>query len=160
MLMRTSNARVLRRAALAAGLIVAQALAGAALAQTAAPAGQEAGRPRAGLMETILQGPKLRTTVPEPQGWVKASRPAEAREPRRVQPDAEPRRPVLTPDQIRAREAELDNVRRRHDRLAQRKPAAGPFASAAPAPAAGPAGQPVGCALACQPAPAKKGARR
>ena len=132
-----------------------------ALAQSAPPAGQEAAKPRAGLLDTLLEGPKLRTTAPEPQDWVKAARPAvQAPEPRRVQPAAEPARAILTPDQIRAREAELDNVRRRHDRLAQRKPATGPFASAAPPPAAAPPKPPAACVLACPPAPARKGGVR
>jgi hypothetical protein len=151
-LMWTSTARFLRPAALAGGLL-AGAFGGAACAQPA-PAPQPEGerKPASSLLGAIVQGPKLRTTAPEPKDWVKASRPAEAREPRRVQPEAEPRRPILSPEQIRAREAELDNVRARHDRLAERKPARGPFASAAPP--APPAAQKtsVGCAIACPPA--------
>ena len=163
----TAKARLLRSAARVAALAVLAALAAVAAAplsaraQSAAPAPQgEGAKPRPGLLDTILQGPNLRTTAPEPKDWVKASRPAEAREPRRVQPDAEPRRAMLTPEQIRAREAELDNLRARHDRLGERQPARGPFASAAPPAAAAAAGQKgPGCAIACAPAAKKKKVR-
>lgn len=94
---------------------------------------QEQGGRRAplGFMDTILQGPKLRTDPGEPADWVNARRPSELQEPVRVQPGAEPGRKLLTPDEIRQREAQLDAVRVRNEQLGGRKPVRGNFASAA-----------------------------
>lgn len=111
------------------------ALAGAFALVSAPVSAQEQGR-RAplGLIDTILQGPKLRTDPGEPADWVKARRPSELQELVRVQPGAEPARKLLTPDEIRQREAQLDAVRIRNEQLGGRQPVRGNFASAAGTP--------------------------
>lgn len=102
-----------------------------------------------GFVETIMEGPRLTTTPPEAADWVRATR----QDPNAPRQDARrpgPGRPLLTYDQIRAHEAQLDRLRARHDRIAGRKPPAGKFGSAA--------GKPVepteekykpGCVLTC-----------
>lgn len=117
----------------------------------ASASAQEQGGRRAplGLMETILQGPKLRTDPGEPIDWVKARRPGELQEPVRVQPGAEPARKLLTPDEIRRREGQLDAVRIRNEQLGERKPVRGKFASAAGAPQEKKKKVEVRCSITC-----------
>jgi len=80
---------------------------------------------------TILRGPRFTTTPMEPQDWVKRSRPADNQAYIPVgRPPDQPRRRVMTPDEVRAKEAELDAVRARHDRLAHRKSFKGQIGSA------------------------------
>ena len=80
---------------------------------------------------TILRGPRFTTTPMEPQDWVKRSRPAENQAYIPVGRAADqPQRRVMTPDEVRAKEAELDAVRARHDRLAHRKSFKGKIGSA------------------------------
>jgi hypothetical protein len=102
-----------------------------------------------GFIDTILRGPKLRTDPVEPTDWVKARRPGEMQEPARVQPGAEPARKLLTPDEIRKIEAQLDTARARHDRLSERKPTRGKFASAAGEPTEKKKKVEVRCTLTC-----------
>lgn len=112
---------------------------------------QEQGGRRAplGFVDTILQGPKLRTDPGEPVDWVKSRRPNELQEPVRVQPGAEPARKLLTPDQIRQREAQLDAVRIRNEQLGGRQPVRGNFASAAGTPQEKKKKVEVTCSIAC-----------
>lgn len=112
---------------------------------------QEQGGRRAplGFVDTILQGPKLRTDPGEPADWVKSRRPNELQEPVRVQPRAEPARKLLTPDEIRQREAQLDAVRIRNEQLGGRQPVRGNFASAAGTPQEKKKKVEVRCSIAC-----------
>ena len=112
---------------------------------------QEQGGRRAplGFVDTILQGPKLRTDPGEPADWVKSRRPNELQEPVRVQPRAEPARKLLTPDEIRQREAQLDAVRIRNEQLGGRQPVRGNFASAAGPPQEKQKKVEVRCSIAC-----------
>lgn len=136
---RRPNALSARRQALLAVALLASLVSvqpGAALAQ--------------GLIETLTQGPRLRTDPGEPADWVRASRPA-------VIPDAaganvgdrQPRRALLTPDEVRRKERELDALRARHDRISGRKPATGKFRSAAAEPVVKTQKKEVRCALTC-----------
>ena len=112
---------------------------------------QEQGGRRAplGFVDTILQGPKLRTDPGETEDWVKSRRPNELQEPVRVQPRAEPARKLLTPDEIRQREAQLDAVRIRNEQLGGRQPVRGNFASAAGTPQEKKKKVEVRCSIAC-----------
>ena len=123
----------------------------AIISSVSASAQQEQGGRRAplGFIDTILQGPKLRADPVEPTDWVKARRPNELQEPARVQPGAEPARKLLTPDEIRRREAQLDAARSRHDQLSGRKPTRGKFASAAGEPTEKKKKVEVRCTLTC-----------
>jgi hypothetical protein len=123
----------------------------AIISSVSASAQQEQGGRRAqpGFIDTILQGPKLRADPVEPADWVKARRPNELQEPVRVQPGAEPARKLLTPDEIRQREAQLDAARSRHDQLSGRKPTRGKFASAAGEPTEKKKKAEVRCTLTC-----------
>jgi hypothetical protein len=81
--------------------------------------------------ETILRGPRFTTTPMEPQDWIKRSRPTDTQAYIPVGRAADqPQRKVMTPDEVRAKEAELDAVRAKHDRLAHRKSLAGQIGSA------------------------------
>ncbi len=123
------------------------------LAQTA-PKPADAARPAApkrepkGFVETIMEGPRLTTTPPEAADWVRQTR----RDPNAARPAGPtgPSRPLLTPDEIRAREAALDSARARHDKIAGRKPPTGKLGSAAgkPEPAEPEKAKP-GCVLTC-----------
>ena len=123
----------------------------AIFSSVSASAQQEQGGRRAqpGFIDTILQGPKLRTDPVEPTDWVKARRPNELQEPVRVQPGAEPARKLLTPDEIRKIEGQLDTARARHDHLSGRKPTRGKFASAAGEPTEKKKKTEVRCTLTC-----------
>lgn len=136
---RRPHAPAARRQAVLAAALLASLVAvqpGAALAQ--------------GLFETLSQGPRLRTDPGEPADWVRASRPA-------VIPDAagarlddrQPRRALLSPDEVRRKERELDALRLRHDRISGRKPATGKFKSAAAEPIVKTPKKQVRCALTC-----------
>ncbi|MDP2358002.1 MAG: hypothetical protein Q8M31_18325 [Beijerinckiaceae bacterium] len=102
-----------------------------------------------GFLETIMEGPRLTTTPPEAADWVRASRATQKPQPRAVRaPTRE--RAVLTGDQIRANEAQLDALRTRHDRIAGRKSPAGKPGSAAGKPETPAVEQyKPGCALNC-----------
>lgn len=102
-----------------------------------------------GFIDTILEGPRLTTTPPEAADWVRQTRP-DPNAARGPATTSSPARPLLSAEEIRAREAALDRARARHDRLAGRKPPSGKFGSAA--------GKPVekgdlrpksGCVLTC-----------
>jgi hypothetical protein len=113
-----------------------------------------------GFIETIMQGPRFTTTPPEAADWVRASRPAAntaAAPPRRPGPG----RAVLTPDQIRAQEAQLDSLRARHDRAAGRRGPSGKLGSAAgkPQPSDAEKHKP-GCVLTCSTAISVPSAQR
>lgn len=102
-----------------------------------------------GFIETIMQGPRLTTTPPEAADWVRASRP-DPNAPRDAARSPGPGRPILTPEEIRAREAQLDQARARHDRIAGRKPPTGKFGSAAGKPeTAGAEPYKPGCVMTC-----------
>jgi hypothetical protein len=102
-----------------------------------------------GFLDTIMEGPRLTTTPPEAADWVRASRPAPDA-PRPAARPPGPGRPLLTADEIRAREAQLDRLRARHDRIAGRKAPTGKFGSAAGKPQAEEKEKyKPGCALTC-----------
>lgn len=99
-----------------------------------------------GFIETITAGPRLTTTPPEAADWVRASRATQAA----PRGSRGPERAVLTADQIRANEAQMDALRARHDRAAGRKPLPGKPGSAAGKPEAAEAEKyEPGCALTC-----------
>lgn len=102
-----------------------------------------------GFIDTIREGPRLTTTPPEAADWVRASRPAQNAQPTVRRAPAQ-QRAVLTGDQIRANEAQLDALRTRHDRIAGRKSPTGKTGSAAGKPEA-PESESYkpGCALNC-----------
>lgn len=102
-----------------------------------------------GFIETIMDGPRLTTTPPEAADWVRASRSTQNAQPRAARAPAQ-ERAVLTGDQIRANEAQLDSARTRHDRIAGRKSPAGKPGSAAGKPESPEAEKyKPGCALNC-----------
>jgi hypothetical protein len=102
-----------------------------------------------GFMETLMEGPRITTTPPPAADWVRAARP-DPNAPRPTARTAGPGRPVLTDAQIRANEAQLENLRARHDRVAGRKPPTGKFGSAAGKPQAPEVEKhKPGCALTC-----------
>ncbi len=102
-----------------------------------------------GFIETIMEGPRLTTTPPEAADWVRASRATQNVQPRAARAPAQ-ERAVLTGDQIRANEAQLDSLRTRHDRIVGRKSPAGKPGSAAGKPEAPEAEKyKPGCALNC-----------
>lgn len=124
------------------------------LVQPASKPAADAARPATpkrepkGFVETIMEGPRLTTTPPEAADWVRQTR----RDPNaaRPAPPTGPSRPLLTPDEIRAREAALDNARARHDKIAGRKPPTGKLGSAAGKPEpAEPEKPKPGCVLTC-----------
>ncbi len=102
-----------------------------------------------GFVETLMEGPRITTTPPPAADWVRAARP----DPNVTRPAARPAapgRPVLTDAQIRANEAQLENLRARHDKVAGRKPPTGKFGSAAGKPQAPEVEKhKPGCALTC-----------
>ncbi len=102
-----------------------------------------------GFMETLMEGPRITTTPPPAADWVRAARP-DPNAPRPAARPAAPGRPVLTDAQVRANEAQLENLRARHDRVAGRKPPTGKFGSAAGKPQAPEVEEhKPGCALTC-----------
>ena len=104
--------------------------AGPVLAQTAANPSNP--------IDVISQRLKFRTEPREPADFVKKSRTPDASLDYipLANPGGAPARPAMTPDEVRAREAELDALRGRHDRLSGRKSAKGPFKSTAANPVA------------------------
>lgn len=101
-----------------------------------------------GLLDTIMQGPRLRTDPGESADWVKATRPSESPNPVRGA-QGEPSRPLMNADAIRKREAELDALRARHDRLAGRKRSTAKYASAAGPPVKKPKKRDAPCVTTC-----------
>ncbi|HEY8579492.1 MAG TPA: hypothetical protein VIL72_06360 [Beijerinckiaceae bacterium] len=145
MIARRADENPYRRARFPAALRAAAFALAATLAAPAALA-QSGG----GLFETLTQGPRLRTTPGEPADWVKASRPQTVPDAAAVDVESrKPRRALLTPDQVRRKEAELDALRARHDRLSGRKPVRGKYRSAAAEPEQKETKKEVGCALTC-----------
>lgn len=77
-------------------------------------------------IEVISKGLKLRADPVEPADFVRQSRPAEdqlnylSTGGHRPEPDNK----ILTPDQVKAKQAEMEALLARHDRIAGRKPAA------------------------------------
>lgn len=103
-----------------------------------------------GLIETLTQGPRLRTDPGQPADWVRASRPAVIPDAAAVDPaDRQPRRALMAPDDVRRKEAELDALRVRHDRISGRKPFTEKVRSAAAEPVVKPKKKEVRCALTC-----------
>lgn len=102
-----------------------------------------------GFIETIMEGPRLTTTPPEAADWVRSSRPAQNAQPTAARAPAQ-QRAVLTGDQIRANESQLDALRTRHDRIAGRRSPTGKAGSAAGKPDAPEVERyKPGCALNC-----------
>ena len=86
-------------------------------------------------LTTILRGPRFTTTLIEPKEWVKRSRPEGEQAYIPVGRNADiSRRRIMTPDEVRAKEAELNAVQAKHDRLGHRKPMRGAIGSAAAPP--------------------------
>jgi hypothetical protein len=113
----------------AASLAIALSLCGSAFAQSPVKTHPPASNP----LDTVANGLKFRADPPPPAGFVGGSRKpdAELQYVPIVGARPEPERRVLSSDEIRAREAELDAVRTRHDGMARRKSPVGPFKSAA-----------------------------
>lgn len=143
-------------------LLLALALLASASVGACAQGQQTAGQPAAGQqanarpqqssnpLDTILQGPRFTTTPLESPDWMKRSR--TGREQTFIPtgpPDGQPQRPVLTPDQVRAREAELDGIRRRHDQIAGRNGYRGKVGSATAPPIKREKPKPMPCMLTC-----------
>ncbi|MDB5571018.1 MAG: hypothetical protein JWN93_2201, partial [Hyphomicrobiales bacterium] len=99
--------------------------------------------------DTLMQGPRLRTDPGEPADWVKAARPAQTPQPVRGA-QGEPSRPLMNADQIRKREAELDALRSRHDKIAGRKPPTAKYASAAGEPVKKAKKREIRCVVTCE----------
>ena len=112
----------------------------------ASPSAQK--RQPQGFIDTLLQGPRLTTTTPEPADWVRRTRPPEGAPPPPAAAPAAPARPRLTPDEVRRREAAREAARIRHDRLAGRKTQGG---RTAPAPASEQKAETAkpGCVMTC-----------
>ncbi len=104
------------------------------LAVPAASAQASGGGASPSPVDAIANGLKLTTTPREPEDFVRKTRgPQDSLGYVPVVGERrEPAKRLMTGDEIRAREAELDAVRARHDASARRRPAAGPFRSAAP----------------------------
>ena len=85
-------------------------------------------------VDAIVHGLKLTTTPREPDDFVRKTRkPNETLDYVPIAGERrDPAKRLMTGDEIRAREAELDAVRARHDAASRRRPAAGPFRSSAP----------------------------
>jgi hypothetical protein len=102
-----------------------------------------------GFIDTLLQGPRLTTTTPEPADWVRRTRPPEgAPAPQRAATPSAPARPTFSADEVRRREAALDAARARHDRLAGRKPQ-GRRPAPAPKPEQKAETSPAACVMSC-----------
>jgi hypothetical protein len=115
-------------------------------AQQAAGSAKQSDNPFA----TILRGPRFTTTPIEPQDWVKQSRPTDNQAYIPVGRNTDqPGRRVMTPDEVRAKEAELDGVRAKHDRLAHRKPLTGQIGSATAPPLPKKVVKKPNCVLTC-----------
>lgn len=121
-------------------------IAAAALVVPRGAVAQQGSNPFAALADAL----KLHTEAPDPAPFVKASRPA-------VEPAYLPFAPankapagkVLTPDEIRAEEADLQSLRLKHDRSARRKPAPLMQSSAAPVPQAPKHSDNFHCVMTC-----------
>ena len=116
--------------------------------QLGAPAANPKRQPQ-GFIDSLLQGPRLTTTTPEPADWVRRSRPPEGA--RASQPAAAPMapaRPTLSAEELRRREAALDAARARHDRLAGRKTQGGRV-TAPPKAEQKAETSPAGCVMTC-----------
>lgn len=121
-------------------------------AAPAAPQPQQAAPKRQpkGFIDTILEGPRLTTTPPEAADWVRQTRPDPNAPRGPATTTSSPPRPLLSADEIRAREAALDRARVRHDTLAGRRTPSGKFGSAAGKPVAKDNLRPKsGCVLTC-----------
>lgn len=118
------------------GVVLALVCAASAMAQSGPNAAPAASDP----LQAIGEALKLRATTRDPADFVRNSRKPDGE--LQYVPlgaaNAEPARRVLTPDEIRAAERDLDGVRAKHDAMAGRKTAAAPAKSVAPGPA-GPA---------------------
>ncbi len=81
--------------------------------------------PSTSVFDDVAKTLKLEATPRDPADFVRASRkPGELDYVPVGGARPEPAQPLMTPDQIRAREAELESLRARQDALARRKPAA------------------------------------
>lgn len=99
----------------------------------------------------VIANFKLRADPVEPADFVKKSRPSDdslqyiplgAAKP-------EPATRIMTFDEIKAKEAELDGVRARHDRIGARAAPKGPVKSVAYAPKVLPVKKPKPCLITC-----------
>ena len=88
-----------------------------------------------GPAQSILGALHLGTSEPDMPDFVRETRPQQLDYLPITSRGAEPDRPILTPDEIRRREADLEKLRSRHDHLAARAPAPA-VKSAAPEPVA------------------------
>lgn len=133
------------------------ALALLAGASVGAYAQQAAGQPApahpqksTSFFDTLMEGPRLTTTPLEAPDWMKARR--TGREENFVPvgpPPDQPKRTVRTPEQIQAKEAELDSIRRRHDQIASRKGFRGQIGTASAPPIKKEKPKKMPCVLTC-----------
>jgi hypothetical protein len=100
----------------------------------ASPAARAQGASSSSPLDVVVNGMKLTTTPREPDDFVRKTRkPNEALDYVPIAGERrDPAKRLMTGDEIRAREAELDAVRSRHDAVSRRRPATGRFRSAAP----------------------------
>lgn len=114
-----------RRIAKAQGLILAVALSvPATLVHAQQPPSR---RPDASSpIDVISQGLKLRADPVEPKDFVRETRPSEDRLHfiPTGSPRPQPAGKIMTADQVKAKEAELEAILSRHDRLTGRRPTA------------------------------------
>lgn len=124
----------------------------ASLANIAPAAAQDVARPPAHSgFGSAFRAPALRADPPAPAEWVKRTRPTIIPDASRPSSRAEPQRPLMNAEQIRRREAELDALRIRQDRLAGRKATRGRYRSAAGDPVVKPKPETRKCILTCAP---------
>lgn len=123
------------------------------LALVSAPALAQGAAPSTGAPADLAKQLRLTATPPEPKDFVRQTRgPAQSQHYVPIDsPRVEPRKPLMSPDEIRRTEADLDSIRNRHDAVSGRKPLAGPFKSTANVAAPQAAGNVgTGCAITCQ----------
>ena len=106
--------------------------------------------PWASPMDVISHGIKLKFDPVEPADLVRKSRPSELNYVPVGAPRPEPAGKLLTLDELRAREAELDSVRSQHDRLAHRPAPRVAFNPVAQEPRKKQPKAPVNCTITCQ----------
>ncbi|MBN9081639.1 MAG: hypothetical protein J0I16_09070 [Rhizobiales bacterium] len=101
--------------------------------------------------DTLMEGPRLTTTPLEAPEWMQRRRTGREQEFVPVGPPPnQPQRTVLTEDQIKAKEAELDAVARRHDQIAGRKGYKGKIGTASAPPIKRVKPKPMPCVLTCE----------
>ena len=101
--------------------------------------------------DTLMEGPRLTTTPLEAPEWMQRRRTGREQEFVPIgRPPNQPQRTVLTEDQIKAKEAELDAVARRHDQIAGRKGYKGKIGTASAPPIKRVKPKPMPCVLTCE----------